>query len=414
MRLVDAVASGAITRALVLADDLTGASATASRLVATGADVALLTWPPAESWNRDLPARVTVIDTHTRAKGEGEARRRLARIVRELDDDVAVSLRVDTTLRGHLAASVKTVREELEARRGPQRVLAAPAYPSAGRTTIAGRQCLRDGHGRSRQISRDSLGRELGLRGNSLRIASSHAPLGGDSDVVLDAEQEHDFAVAARRMANADGRPWLVVDAGSFLPHLLVAAGLATGPATVLLVRGSRADCTRAQTDMAHQLLGGTRVSVDPNDPRSSMTKLSTTLDGDPPLATIEPDGAVHADEGQVVSSLAVVARHAIERGVRQIILTGGHTAAGVLQELGVRRLRPLIEPFALGAVGSVVGGDHDGVLVLTKGGQVGHDTALVDAVTLLQGMVAVASPAEHHRGAESKPDPARSTVPRS
>ncbi len=387
MNLIQAIASGRVRRFVVFADDLTGASATAARFTTLGAPTRLVTW----GGDRHLTTAVTVLDTGTRGLTVTAATKRLAGLAAEIEDETLIVLRVDTRLRGHCASELAALRAVVEERSGPVRVVLAPAFPTAGVTTENGRQLKvdSDAPGCTLPVSPDALTTCFEIEARVLNCQDDTGPLESDEDVVVDARQDEDFVLAARRIASAPGHPWLVVDSGSFAPILARESGLIEGVSTVLIVRGSREQRSLDQVSVAHRLLGGLRVTVDPVGVGPAVEQITQMVECAPPLIIVEAMSADAQDENQVADALATVAEMVVAHGIRKLVLIGGHTAAAVLLRLKVGQLQPLLEPFALGALSVAASGDHELLLVLTKGGMVGHNFAVIDAVALVNGYAA-------------------------
>lgn len=369
---------------MVFADDLTGAAATAARFATLGGSTRLVAW----GGDRQPTTAITVLDTGTRGLPVARAVERLTGLAAEVKDGTLIVLRVDTRLRGHCADELAALRASVEARSGPVRVVLAPSFPTAGITTEDGRQWKVDPDKPDCMLPiwPDALTTCFEIEG---RVLSPHDDAGGldpAQDVIVDARQEEDLMSAARRIADAPGRPWLVVDSGSFAPILAREAGLIKGVSPVLVVRGSREQRSLDQVTIAHKLLGGLRLSVDPIDVGPSVARITAMVDCSPPLISIEAMSAASQDESRVADALAVVVEVAVTHGIRKLVLIGGHTAAAVLLRLRVGQLRPLLEPFALGALSTTEDRADGALLILSKGGMVGHDLAVVEAVALING----------------------------
>lgn len=384
MNLIQAIASGVVRRVVVFADDLTGAAATAARFAALGGPTRLIAW----GGDRQPTTAVTVLDTGTRGLPLARAVDRLTGLAAEIENDTLIVLRVDTRLRGHCAGELSALRAAVEERSGPVRVALAPSFPTAGITTENGRQWRVDPDtpGCMLPVSTDALTTCFDIEAHVLSPHVDAVELDPAQDVIVDARQEEDLVSAARRIAGAPGHPWLVVDSGSFAPILAREAGLIEGVSPVLVVRGSREQRSLDQVTVAHRLLGGLRLNVDPVDVGPSVEQITAMVDCAPPLITIEAMSAAPQDENRVADALAMVVEEAVAHGIRKLVLIGGHTAAAVLLRLRVGQLRPLLAPFALGALSTVEGGGHEALLILTKGGMVGHDLAVVEAVALING----------------------------
>ena len=121
-------------RLRLLADDLTGALDSAARFVpATG--------PVAAVW-RDADLRHSVaIDSETRELSEAEARTATARFAPLLQDGDPAFKKIDSLLRGHVAAELAACMRWFD------HCVLAPAFPFQGRITRNGRQLVRSNDG---------------------------------------------------------------------------------------------------------------------------------------------------------------------------------------------------------------------------------------------------------------------------
>ncbi len=67
------------------------------------------------------------------------------------------------------------------------------------------------------------------------------------------------------------------------------------------------------------------------------------------------------------------------------LIVVGGNTANAVLHQIGAEGLRILGRLSPVVPVLEIVGGPFDGLPIVTKGGGVGGEDILIDAVAVLQ-----------------------------
>ena len=121
-----------MARYLIIADDLTGANDTGLQLARRGIPTRVQikgTAPIDESWS-------LVIDTESRNTDEVTAqtlmRRALATLA--LDSFSPIMKKIDSTLRGNIAAEVAVLRERIDA----SIVVVASAFPAMGRTCQEG------------------------------------------------------------------------------------------------------------------------------------------------------------------------------------------------------------------------------------------------------------------------------------
>ncbi|WP_235978404.1 four-carbon acid sugar kinase family protein [Streptomyces lycii] len=430
---------------LVVADDLTGANATAAgfaraglRSVTVGADQDLGVLP-------DLTARfdAVVVSTDCRHCPPGEAARRVTAAVRRGGPATLVSNRVDSTLRGNPGATTEATLRAVRESSGRHAVaLCAPAHPEAGRHTVQGTQLLDGVRLEETELARDprsplpssDIAELLGRQAPALRIG--HLPL---SAVTADGQQlrgrvrklldervdvivvdalttDHlDRAAAAAVAAAPAGTSWVGVDCGPGSVALARALGL-TGRSEgfpLLAVSGSTTALTRAQLARLaaeEQVVtvrprpgraagAGTRRSVLP-DVAATAGDLTRALAEAAPgqvvlLATVLDDTDVvdttPEEAGQLPSALARTVRTALERHpVDGLFATGGDVSAAVFAELSAAGLDVEDEIVPLAVAGSFVGGPWAGLPVVTKGGLVGDAGTVVDCVGHLRRAAAV------------------------
>src|SRR5829696_7072360 len=124
-------------RVAIIADDLTGAADTGVQLARAGYRTAVAFQgapvPPAE----DLDA--VALDTDSRAMPAGFAAKRVLETVRLVRGAPILYKKLDSTLRGPIAAELSAALGAS----GRYRVVVAPAFPAAGRTTVDGVQLVR-------------------------------------------------------------------------------------------------------------------------------------------------------------------------------------------------------------------------------------------------------------------------------
>src|SRR5918992_3547583 len=120
----------------VIADDLTGAADTGVQFVHAGYRTAVL-FRATEILEDNLDA--VVFDTDSRAMPAGFAAKRVVDAAHAARGARLVYKKLDSTLRGNVAAELAAALGG--ARR--ERVVVAPAFPAAGRTTVGGIQRVR-------------------------------------------------------------------------------------------------------------------------------------------------------------------------------------------------------------------------------------------------------------------------------
>lgn len=372
-------------RLVIVADDLTGA-ADAAAAYGPSARVAVSLDAAAE-----LPdAEIIAVDTDSRHRSPAFAARAVTAAVRAaVAAGAPVYKKIDSTLRGNIAAEIGAALHELSAT-----ALLAPAFPGTGRTVTGGtlrvngepRGGLRelfDGSGLRTAL----IPLEVVRRGQSEVVAAYR---GAAADVVCaDAETEQDLEVLAAA-GSALGPDVLLV--GSAGLTRVAARSRGTGardfplpaPGSVLTVLGSYSGLAREQR--AALMASGEVTAVAIAAPFGlgqqdhALAQLSR-VDGDV-LLVPDPAAAVERrNAAAVAAALAAVAGRYLA-GHREtlagLVLTGGETARAVLLAAGVTGFEVLgeVEP---GVVRSSVPG-LGGLPLITKAGAFGEPRTLEHA----------------------------------
>ncbi|MGH3414420.1 MAG: four-carbon acid sugar kinase family protein [Marmoricola sp.] len=411
----------------IVADDLSGANVTGALFARMGLRVRTVTASAAmleESSDRPTgEADVTVVTTGTRTMPARAAARVVSDMLRSAPTLAGAPLlakRVDTTLRGPVAAELEAL---LSYRRQPgSRVVAvaAPAYPSAGRTTVdglhrlhgvpladspAGRDPLTPVHSsRVAELLTAGTGlqsEELGLallRGGPNAAEVLTEAVARADVVVLDAETDGDLARAAELAARArqdTGVDIVPVDSGPFAAAYSAALGLVPqrSEAPVLLVVGSVAEPTTRQVEKAVESLGTCVVDVDPERDVDDLVRQTLRhLRGtgrDLCWKVAAPGAGLDARvAARIPRTLGVAARQVLEQAaVGGVFACGGEVAAALLDALEVHSLQIEGEVQPLVVTGRVHGGPWDRLPVITKGGFVGDDRAIAASIGRLHEM---------------------------
>jgi len=249
----------------------------------------------------------------------------------EFDAGQRLFVKIDSTGRGHIRATVEAVLAALPSR--PSRVVVCPAYPLLGRTVLDG--CVYvDGEP---------------LPGGGLRDLFSG--LLADSGLFIAAAQTDEHLATLVRDMDDDvlwvgsaGLARHVADRVAIIPRLPPTRDVA---AQVQVIVGSRHRRTIAQLARLDKQTMDRVIRIDPRD-RSFFAKLK------PRIAAA--DG---------------------------LVLTGGRTARTVLDLLGVTHFAVGGE-VELGVPWGVAEVDGRRIAVVTKAGGFGHDTSLQRAVDFL------------------------------
>lgn len=416
-------------RVLVVADDLTGANATAAGFARAGMNAVTVPGDRRIDVIAEFASRfdVVVVSTDTRHSDPQDAAARVRETVRAGWPVQLVCKRVDTTLRGNLGAETAgalAAVAELSGRRAV--ALCAPAHPAAGRHTVDGTQLLYGKRLEETELARDArtpvrtsrvadrLGEQAALHvahlplstvtsgPTSVRAALRQALDAGAELVVADALTEDHLtrvaAAAADLLRQREDLLWVAVDPGPGSVALAQALGLcgSEGRGPLLAVSGSATALTRLQLQrlVAERPVRVVRPVARDRDgvlPDVDATvrllddALASAATGDVVLlATALEDADVVRLPPAAAEALPrelgrIVRRVLEEHRVDGVFSTGGDVTAALLAELGGRGIGVEEEVVPLAVAGTIVGGPWDGMPVVTKGGLVGEgSTALV------------------------------------
>ena len=414
---------------LVVADDLTGANATAAGFAAAGLRSATASASSGVEAITGMVNRfdVVVATTDSRHADPAAAVERVRAVLRAGWPARLVCNRIDTTLRGNVGATTEAVVREVGALTGSRVVaLCAPAHPAAGRHTIGGTQLLDGRRLEETEVARDArtpmrtsdvvaiLHEQTALSAHAVPLATVTAPRAalveeiraaldrGVDVLVADATtEEHLDRVAGAAVAASEGLDlvWVTSDPGPASVAMARALGIdgSTQGTPLLVVSGSATELTRTQLQqlaaerqaVVHRvpsLAGGAVPDADTTVALLDRALADAGAGSIVVLATVVEDSDVQSitaeDADRIPRELASAVRRTMEKhAIEGLFTTGGDVTAAVLAELGSHGLEISGEVVPLAVAGTVVGGPWDGLHVVTKGGLVGDATTTVACV---------------------------------
>jgi uncharacterized protein YgbK (DUF1537 family) len=406
--------------ALVVADDLTGATDTGHSFAARGYRTVVRV---DDSFSAP-EAAVSVVDTDSRYADAEVAAERVASAVSGTAAD-AVYKKIDSTLRGNVRAETVAARDAM----GADAAAVAPAFPANGRVTAAGYHLVdgalvtdtEPGNDPDSPVPTAYLPDLLG------GAAVSHADVGrvaagGAGDalddariVAFDAVHDSHLRNVADAALSEPGEVLLVGSAG-LAEHVRLDAptreraprpGEAVG--TAFGVAGSVSERTLAQLDAVGERvvkLDPERAVTDPagaGEAAAAACRERLTREPSAVLASARAEGDVEtaldaaeragiderAARERVTAALATGAAAVYETEKPDgLFLTGGTVAKAVLGELGVGGVELHGEEIAAGVpLGTARGGPADGTAVVTKAGAFGEVGTIADALERLHRM---------------------------
>jgi uncharacterized protein YgbK (DUF1537 family) len=406
-------------RFCILADDLTGANATASLLKREGLPshthlFARLPRGGAPASLREDGAHVLDLDTRELSGGEAAARLAVATGWLGETPDL-IGLRIDSTLRGPIPASIDALLSDKR-----RFALVVPAFPASGRTTrggihhvygvpLAETQVAHDPHC---PVSASHVGEWIGGR---MHAASAVLDIDdvrrgeqainarlvqimetGVRAVFCDSETDRDIEAIARAalaLQRDHDVAVLPVDPGPFTATLvrLMKEPRRLTPLVFGIV-GSVMDTSRQQMDFVEA--GGYAFTIRYDG--QSATELLAAFE-QAPLAVkamlLRTDTASLDSAGKLLlyDTLADLFEHVVQRfpSLGGFLLSGGETAERLLAGFGVRSLWMQCEIMPLVTQSRIVDGRLAGRYLVTKGGTVGTTSAIADALGRLYEVLA-------------------------
>ena len=401
----------------IVADDLTGAMDSSGYFASLGFSTMVVLEPSFTS-NAD----VVVITTNSRAEKPDIAGQRVRQAVRNLAGR-AVYKKIDSTLRGNIGVELEAAIVELDS----EKVVVAPAFPAVGRTTVDGVLMVNGVPVAETQFAHDpilpvkeshiptllekSTGRKVGcigvsdIEGAPEFLYHKISDMGQDI-VVCDVVTQAHLTGIAKASALGKGR-WLLCGSGGLARelHLLITmkpktskgrpVNLSPGPA--LAVVGTRNQVAANQLLKVKDELGLPILNLAVE--RFTQNDMMAENIGD---ILAEAEQLFGQGRGLALSSTfsqyAPALKHALPsllaeaaagllaaRRFAGLFLSGGDIAVEVCRKLQVSAIRVIGEVEPGVPAGELVGGQHQGMRVVTKAGGFGTEEALVKSISYLE-----------------------------
>lgn len=396
-----------LPRVAVLADDLTGALASAARLQRRGLRTIVQKEAPV---HESLYAEAVVVNLATRERsGPGVLTlhdpQRTACLAADRLRKLGCrcfELRVDENLRGEPALELDGLLEGA-ALHDPC-VIAVPAHPEAGRLTRRGAQvCFEPAtlRGYEQEIAsrlfRAQRSEVIALEAVRSEVESLGAYLrsrvgSGARRFIVDADREEDLCLVAQAVAEVQAeRDVVTVSSGAWLSYH---PPLVPGQSFVLVAIGSPTDVNDVQLG---RLEARPRVKVLTAEDRVNLldnrSSPAPALFGDHDCVVLAADEVADGDHRrvQVASEVAGHVEEILSAARMQayscagVVASGAFTAQRVATALGAALVEPIAEPLPLCPIGALSGGPWAGLRIALKGGLIGGPDALIDLVTYLQ-----------------------------
>ena len=400
--------SGQRVRFCVIADDITGAMDTGVGLAKAGL-AATITF----SGSTDPGSDCVVATTDSRAESPSEAYRRV-KAVGERFQDYYIYKKIDSTLRGNIAAELQALLDVTRA----AKTVVCPAFPSIKRTIVNGELLVEGVPVHLTSFSRDPTSPVT--RSSVADLLRSGSGIAAEGLGLADVEQGPEHLVQRIRecasravvidattdkhlrcIADAlvlNGERWLPCGSGGLGAQLPLAFGFSphrqelppTPHGHALIAVGSRNEVSIRQVHRLIEKLGTPLVKVEPRE-------FKTRRGREPRINQIARETRGLLSDRQVVvlsSSLSdyipqyrpfmahilgdIVTRVLSLCDINGLFLCGGDVARAVCGDEGIQALRILGELQPGVIAGEAVGQHHEGLRVVTKAGGFGNEDALV------------------------------------
>lgn len=400
----------------IVADDLTGAMDSSGYFARMGLSTEVVLEADYSS-----DADVIVVTTSSRAEQPNVAHESVRHAVRRMVGRT-VYKKIDSTLRGNIGVELLVAMEEA----GCEKAIVAPAFPAVGRTTrngvllvdgvpVAETQFANDpvspvSESHIPTLLEEATGRRIGcldIERIETGIETLYDEINGTTDdvVVCDIKEQSHLQSIVRAAALAKGR-WLLCGSGGMareLHHLLSGkveseqqpAGLSNGPS--LAVIGSRNQVVVSQMEKAESQLQVPVLSLQVEhlqQENGSSKELERVVREATRLLAQGKSVVLTSALSQYVPDLKWTIPPALAEVVENIVsshklgglfLSGGDIAVAVCRRLSVSaiRVRGEVEPGI--PAGEAIGGQSDGIRVVTKAGGFGTADALVKSIMYLE-----------------------------
>jgi len=401
----------------IIADDLTGAMDSSGYFASRGLSTIVILDP-----NFSSSADVVVINTNSRADDRGTASEKVRQAARNLAGRL-VYKKIDSTLRGNVGAELEAVIKELAC----EKAIVAPAFPAVGRTTVDGILLVGGVKVTETQFAHDPispvgeshiptlLGKTTGHRIGHIAVqdinagpASLYRKISKMSPeiVVCDATEQSHLSGIAQAAALAKNR-WLLCGSGGLARELQVLLEEITSPSALnsinplsgpaLIVVGTRNQMTASQLLKAKGELGIPVLNLKVENLRPenvSFDRVAPIVEEAGCLLSQGKGLALSSTFSQYVPALKqflpfliaeVVAGILKVQNIAGLFLSGGDIASGVCTKLSISAIlvHGEVEPGI--PAGELVGGQGQGMRVVTKAGGFGTEAAIIKSIPYLE-----------------------------
>jgi uncharacterized protein YgbK (DUF1537 family) len=401
----------------IVADDLTGAMDSSGYFASLGFGTVVVLDP---SFSND--ATVLVITTNSRAEAPEIARERVRQAMQNMSGR-AVYKKIDSTLRGNIGEELQVAAAALAS----EKVVVAPAFPAVGRTTVGGVLLVNGVPVAETQFANDPISPvkessiprllEQAMRQQVGCVSIEEIEAGpealkqtisnkSENVVVCDVMEPSHLSNIARAAALAEGR-WLLCGSGGLARelHLLLtevpklnemqSKEQKTGPALVVVG-------TRNQVAASQLLKARDELDIPVLNLEVEKLNIEEILSDRPESVLEEVAELMGKGKGVAISSTfsryVPALKQSIARIMAEIVagilashrfaglfLSGGDIAVEVCRRLQVSAIQVHGEVEPGVPAGELIGGQYQGMRVVTKAGGFGTEVTIVKSIAYLE-----------------------------
>lgn len=423
---------------VIIADDLTGANDTGAILAQNGFMVGTILRKGHMEQFRNYD--VLCISTNSRGISRDEAYERIRKAAELFpkSDSILYSKRIDSTLRGNVGAEIDSILDYL----GQEyRAVVVASFPGSGRVSV-GNILLVNGvplqltevakdptapvhTSRITDIVKQQSKYNVGYIGLEKVVESSGGLLeeliekaGDNQIIVIDAQNNRDIEAIAACCA-ASGLKIVAVDPGAFtaaLANQLFRHKKEAIQKKLLCGVGSASDLTRQQLKYLKKTsdplvvrihtdeffteerrraeMDRVKSEILKNEEAHGVLVITTTENKEDVLELPPADGAnlSKKDCAQLITDTVAQVLYDLLREmdgrIGGVYASGGDVAAAFCEKLGISGFNVKGEVIPLAIYSNTIGGDHEGLPMITKGGLVGKEDTLKQCIEYFETVV--------------------------
>jgi uncharacterized protein YgbK (DUF1537 family) len=430
-------------RCLLIADDLTGGADAGAQFAKRGLSTLLISLKesPSINFSQYSDRDVLVVNTDSRGLSPHKALSVVSNLLRNYGEELfpIIYKKIDSTLRGNIGSETDAILKETNI----SMAFMTPSYPEQERTVIEGILMVRgkplsltEASSDAATPVRESCVYELLERQSSHKVGwidHTHvAPSGeglqeavkgeqkkGNQIIVFDAVRRRDLTRIADVAFRMDKKPLFIGSAGlaeEVAKRLSPSQGKTVPHSPrkrekpfkhIFIISGSASSVTYGQLNRVEQrkeitsfqlsksLLMSDKEGRQIEEHNLSLTVGSSLARGHVILKTcserlLSKDSRGHPIHLEITKRLGHIALAALEKskvdvGDLAVIVTGGDTAMSLINLLGVEGIEIEDEILEGIVMSHLIGGEWEGLTVITKAGAFGREDALVKIMDLLE-----------------------------